>query len=224
LPGNGTSSGFATHPTVIASNIGTGGFDVNSLNNWLSTYVITLQTNTHTSQNGGNGLVLLTEYVDPMIVSISSANQNFTPMRIESLTNQVIVNKIVISSAQTIALSKLGGYADDFSTAMLDFGNYQQFYLNFSNSSITQSIHVSNLNTTNDGLNYQSGQILLNVVSNNNNVILDFSTNFKIDTSWTGAAFTTPPGILYTCNIGLQKMDYTIFNNSIYLGAPTYFS
>jgi len=107
---------------------------------------------------------------------------------------------------------------------MLDFGNYQQFYLNFSNSSITQSIHVSNINVTNGGLNYQSGQILLNVVSNNNNVILDFSTNFKIDTSWTGAAFTTPPGILYTCNTGLQKIDYTIFNNNIYLGAPTYFS
>ena len=224
LPGNGTSSGFATHPTVIANNIGTGGFDVNSLNNWLSTYVITLQANTHTSQSGGNGLVLLTEYVDPMIVSISSAGQNFTPMRIESLTNQVIVNKIVISSAQIVSLSKLGGFAHDYSTAMLDFGNYQQFYLNFSNSSITQSIHVSNINVTNAGLNYQNGQIVLNVVSNNNNVLLDFSTNFKIDTSWTGAAFTTPPGILNTSNIGLQKMDYTIFNNNIYLGAPTYFS
>jgi hypothetical protein len=224
LPGFGTSSGFATHPTVIANNIGTGGFDVNSLNNWLSTYVITLQANTHTSQSGGNGLVLLTEYVDPMIVSISSSGQNFTPMRIESLTNQVVVNKIVISSAQTVSLSGLGGLAHDYSTAMLDFGNYQQFYLNFSNSSITQSIHVSNLNLTNAGLNYQTGQIILNVVSNNNNVLLDFSTNFKIDTSWTGAAFTTPPGILNTCNKGLQKIDYTIFNNNIYLGAPTYFS
>jgi hypothetical protein len=224
LPGNGTSSGFATHPTVIANNIGTGGFDVNSLNNWLSTYVITLQANSHTRQSGGNGLVLLTEYVDPMIVSISSAGQNFTPMRIESLTNQVVVNKIVISSAQIVSLSKLGGFAHDYSTAMLDFGNYQQFYLNFSNSSITQSIHVSNINITNEGLNYQNGQIVLNVVSNNNNVLLDFSTNFKIDTSWTGAAFTTPPGILNTSNVGLQKMDYTIFNNNIYLGAPTYFS
>jgi hypothetical protein len=145
-------------------------------------------------------------------------------MRIESLTNQVVVNKIVISSAQTVALSGLGGLAHDYSTAMLDFGNYQQFYLNFSNSSITQSIHVSNINVANGGLNYQNGQIILNVVSNNNNVLLDFSTNFRIDTSWTGAAFTTPPGILNTCNIGLQKIDYTIFNNNIYLGAPTYFS
>ena len=224
LPGNGTSSGFAIHPTVIANNIGTGGFDANSLNNWLSTYVITSIANTHTKQSGGNGLVLLTEYVDPMIISISSASQNFTPMRIESLTNQVIVNKIVISSAQTVSLSGLGGLAHDYSTAMLDFGNYQQFFLNFSNSSITQSIHVSNINVINAGLNYQNGQIILNVVSNNNNVLLDFSTNFKIDTAWTGAAFTTPPGILNTCNIGLQKMDYTIFNNNIYLGAPTYFS
>ena len=159
-----------------------------------------------------------------MIVSISSANKNFTPMRIESLTNQLIVNKIVISSAQTISLAGLGGLAHDYSTAMLDFGNYQQFYLNFSNSSITQSIHVSNINVGNSGLNYQNGQILVNVVSNNNNVLLDFSTNFRIDTSWTGATFTTPPGILNTCNIGLQKMDYTIFNNTVYLGAPTYFS
>ena len=228
LPGNGTSSGFATHPTVLANNIGTGGFDVNSLNNWLSTYTVPLAANTHAYQSGGNGLIILTEFVDPMIVSISSGSQNFTPLRIEALTNQLVVNKIVISSAQNITVSNGPSYngtpyTDDFSTAILDFGNYQQFYINFYNSTMTQTLHVSNLNVNTAGMNYQTGQIILNILSTNANAKFDFSTNFVIDTSWTGANFTTAPGILTAGNLGVQKMEYTIFNNTVYLAAPTYF-
>ena len=211
LPGQTIYSGFSTHP--LASLLGTGqaGIDSNSFNNYLLNSTFNSITTLPALKNGGNGLAIITEYVDPFKITISTATQNFTPLRIDATTNEVVVNKLVISSAQIITLGP-----NNPSTSMLDFANYQQFYITLRDH-VVSSFHIIPMSTiSSPSMNFQTGNIYLNISTFSTNAFLDLSS-FKIETTWSGNS----PGIISSyANKNTYLFEYSIFNSNIYLTSP----
>lgn len=210
LSGNLTSSGFIEHPQARQLGIGRGGVDVNANFNWLSTATYTLATTTNTIGNGGNGLVILTEFVDPFKITISTANNFFVPLRINSQTNEVVVNKLVISSAQHVTFA-----TNTPSTAFLDFGNYQHFHISLNTYNNIWPIHIIPMSTiSSPTMNYQSGNIAIVVNAANADDKKIILSSFVIDKNWKGEK-----GVIIPSSLGVHMFDYTIFNSNAYLSA-----
>jgi hypothetical protein len=211
LPGQTINSGFNTHPKALELKAGQGGIDYNSFNNLLLYSTFSTYTSTMLSKSGGNGLVILTEYIDPFRITISNATQNFTPLRIDATTNEVVVNKIVISSPQVFILGP-----NNPSTCWLDFGNYQQFYITLRDH-VVSSFHLIPLSTISSAsMNFQTGCIYLNISTVSTSALIDLSS-FRIENGWQGNS----PGVLSTyANTNTYLFEYSLFNSNVYLTNP----
>ena len=210
LPGQTIYSGYRTHPVASVLRSGQGGIDSNSFNNYSLYSTFSSITTTSTLKNGGNGLVIITEYVDPFRIVISTATQTFVPLRIDPTTNEVIVNKLVISSPQNIIMGPTNP-----SSFYLDFANYQQFFITLRDHSVS-SFHLIPLSTVSSSLNFQSGSIYLNISTFSTNALLNFSS-FNIENTWTGNS----PGVLSSYgNRSTYLFEYSVFNSNIYLTTP----
>ena len=210
LPGQTIYSGYRTHPVASVLRSGQGGIDSNSFNNYSLYSTFSSITTTSTLKNGGNGLVIITEYVDPFRIVISTATQTFVPLRIDPTTNEVIVNKLVISSPQNIIMGPTNP-----SSFYLDFANYQQFFITLRDHSVS-SFHLIPLSTVSSSLNFQSGSIYLNISTFSTNALLNFSS-FKIENTWTGNS----PGVLSSYgNRSTYLFEYSVFNSNVYLTTP----
>jgi hypothetical protein len=210
LPGQSNNSGYRTHPVASILGSGQGGIDSNSFNNYLLYSTFSSITTPPALKNGGNGLVILTEYVDPFKITISTATQTFVPLRIDSTTNEVVVNKLVISSPQNIIMGPTNP-----SSFYLDFANYQQFFITLRDHSVS-SFHLIPQSTISSSLNFQSGNIYLNISTFSTNAQLNFSS-FNIENTWTGNS----PGVLSSYgNRSTYLFEYSVFNNNIYLTTP----
>jgi hypothetical protein len=210
LPGQTIYSGFRAHPVASVLGSGQGGIDSNSFNNYslYSTYSSIMTS--PALKNGGNGLVIITEYVDPFRIVISTATQTFVPLRIDATTNEVVVNKLVISSPQNIIMGPTNP-----SSFYLDFANYQQFFITLRDHSVS-SFHLIPLSTVSSSLNFQTGNIYLNISTFSTNALLNFSS-FKIENTWTGNS----PGVLSSYgNRSTYLFEYSVFNSNIYLTTP----
>ena len=210
LPGQTIYSGYRTHPVASVLRSGQGGIDSNSFNNYSLYSTFSSITTTSTLKNGGNGLVILTEYVDPFRIVISTATRTFIPLRIDATTNEVVVNKLVISSPQNIIMGPLNP-----SSFYLDFANYQQFFITLRDHSVS-SFHLIPLSTVSSSLNFQSGSIYLNISTFSTNALLNFSS-FNIENTWTGNS----PGVLSSYgNRSTYLFEYSVFNSNVYLTTP----
>ena len=210
LPGQTIYSGFHTHPVASVLRSGQGGIDSNSFNNYSLYSTFSSITTTSTLKNGGNGLVIITEYVDPFRIVISTATQTFVPLRIDATTNEVVVNKLVISSPQNIIMGP-----SNPSSFYLDFANYQQFFITLRDH-IVSSFHLIPLSTVSSSLNFQTGNIYLNISTFSTNALLNFSS-FKIENTWTGNS----PGVLSSYgNRSTYLFEYSVFNSNVYLTTP----
>lgn len=210
LPGQTIYSGFLAHPVASVLRSGQGGIDSNSFNNYSLYSTFSSITTTSTLKNGGNGLVIITEYVDPFRIVISTATQTFVPLRIDATTNEVVVNKLVISSPQNIIMGPTNP-----SSFYLDFANYQQFFITLRDHSVS-SFHLIPLSTVSSSLNFQSGCIYLNISTFSTNAKLNFSS-FNIENTWTGNS----PGVLSSYgNRSTYLFEYSVFNSNVYLTTP----
>ena len=210
LPGQTIYSGYRTHPVASVLNSGQGGIDSNSFNNYSLYSTFSSITTLPALKNGGNGLVILTEYVDPFRIVISTATRTFIPLRIDATTNEVVVNKLVISSPQNIIMGPTNP-----SSFYLDFANYQQFFITLRDHEVS-SFHLIPLSTVSSSLNFQSGSIYLNISTFSTSALLNFSS-FKIENKWTGNS----PGILSSYgNRSTYLFEYSIFNSNVYLTTP----
>ena len=210
LPGQTIYSGYRTHPVASVLRSGQGGIDSNSFNNYSLYSTFSSITTTSTLKNGGNGLVILTEYVDPFRIVISTATRTFIPLRIDATTNEVVVNKLVISSPQNIIMGP-----SNPSSFYLDFANYQQFFITLRDHSVS-SFHLIPLSTVSSSLNFQSGSIYLNISTFSTNALLNFSS-FNIENTWTGNS----PGVLSSYgNRSTYLFEYSVFNSNVYLTTP----
>jgi len=211
LPGQTFNSGYNTHPLATQLKAGQGGIDSNSFANLLFYSTFSTFITTPAYRNGGNGLVILTEFIDPFRISISNTTQNFTPLRIDATTNEVVVNKIVISSAQIITLGPTNP-----STNYLDFANYQQFYITLQDH-VVSSFHLIPLSSiSSSSMNFQTGSIYLNISTVSTSALLDFSS-FRIENGWQGNS----PGVLSSYgNMYTYLFEYSLFNSNIYLTNP----
>lgn len=210
LPGQSIYSGYRAHPVASVLRSGQGGIDSNSFNNYLLYSTFSSITTPPALKNGGNGLVILTEYVDPFKITISTATQTFVPLRIDATTNEVIVNKLVISSPQNIIMGP-----SNPSSFYLDFANYQQFFITLRDHSVS-TFHLIPLSTVSSSLNFQSGNIYLNISTFSTNAKLNFSS-FKIENTWMGNS----PGVLSSYgNRSTYLFEYSVFNSNIYLTTP----
>ena len=208
VPGNSIYSGFASHPIAAALNVGTGGYNSNSVNNYLFNSTYTSNITSDSVKAGGNGLVVITEFVDPFRITVSTATQTYVPFRIDAQTNEVVVNKLVISSPQLITLGPTNP-----STVYLDFANYQQFYITLKDH-IVSSFHLIPLSTiSSQTMNFQTGSIYLNISTFSTSGVLVFSS-FIIENTWIG----NRPGVVssYTNN-NTFLFEYSIFNSNAYL-------
>jgi hypothetical protein len=210
LPGLTIYSGFPTHPLASLLGSGKGGIDSNSFNNYSLYSTFTSITTSPTIKNGGDGLVILTEYVDPFRIVISTATKTFVPLRIDATTNEVVVNKLVISSPQNIIMGPTNP-----SSFYLDFANYQQFFITLRDHSVS-SFHLIPLSTVLSSLNFQSGSIYLNISTFSTNAQLNFSS-FNIENTWMGNS----PGVLSSYgNRSSYLFEYSVFNSNVYLTTP----
>jgi hypothetical protein len=211
VPGQTFYSGFFAHPTAQIYNSGNGGIDSNSFNNYLLNSTYGYSNIPASARNGGNGLAIITEYIDPFRVTINNGVQNFTPLRIDSITNEFVVNKLVISSAQVATMGP-----SNPSSIFLDFANYQQFYLTLGDH-IVSSFHLIPMSTiSSPTMNFQTGSIYLNISTVSTNAYLDFSS-FHVENSWQGNS----PGLLSTYTLGNTFLfEYSIFNSNVYLTTP----
>jgi hypothetical protein len=210
LPGQTIYSGFQTHPVASVLRSGQGGIDSNSFNNYSLYSTFRNITTPQTLKNGGNGLVIITEYVDPFKITISTATQTFVPLRIDATTNEVVVNKLVISSPQLIILGSTNP-----STNYLDFANYQQFFITLRDH-VVSSFHLIPLSTVSSSLNFQTGNIYLNISTFSTNALLNFSS-FNIENTWMGNS----PGVLSSYgNRSTYLFEYSVFNSNVYLTTP----
>ena len=210
LPGQTIYSGFRTHPVASVLRSGQGGIDSNSFNNYSLYSTFSSITTTSTLKNGGNGLVIITEYVDPFRIVISTATQTFVPLRIDATTNEVVVNKLVISSPQNIIMGP-----SNPSSFYLDFANYQQFFITLRDHNVS-SFHLIPLSTVSSSLNFQTGNIYLNISTFSTNAKLNFSS-FNIENTWMGNS----PGVLSSYgNRSTYLFEYSVFNSNIYLTTP----
>ena len=210
LPGQTINSGYRTHPVASVLGVGQGGIDSNSFNNYSLYSTFSTITTSPLAKNGGNGLVILTEYVDPFRIIISTATQTFIPLRIDATTNEVVVNKLVISSPQNIIMGPTNP-----SSFYLDFANYQQFFITLKDHSVS-SFHLIPLSTVLSSLNFQSGSIYLNISTFSTNALLNFSS-FNIENTWTGNS----PGVLSSYgNRSTYLFEYSVFNSNVYLTRP----
>jgi len=210
LPGQTIYSGYRTHPVASVLRSGQGGIDSNSFNNYSLYSTFSSITTPSTIKNGGNGLVIITEYVDPFKITISTATQTFVPLRIDATTNEVIVNKLVISSPQNIIMGP-----SNPSSFYLDFANYQQFFITLRDHTVS-SFHLIPLSTVSSSLNFQTGNIYLNISTFSTNAKLNFSS-FNIENTWMG----TSPGVLSSYgNRSTYLFEYSVFNSNIYLTTP----
>ena len=210
LPGQSIYSGYPNHPTALLLGTGRGGIDSNSFNNYLLYSTFSSITTPPALKNGGNGLVILTEYVDPFRIVISTSTRTFVPLRIDATTNEVVVNKLVISSPQNIIMGPT-----DPSSFYLDFANYQQFFITLRDHTVS-SFHLIPLSTVSSSLNFQSGNIYLNISTFSTNALLNFSS-FNIENTWTGNS----PGVLSSYgNRSTYLFEYSVFNSNVYLTTP----
>jgi hypothetical protein len=211
FPGQSFYSGFPSHPTAQLYASGQGGINSNAFNNYLLNSTFGNITSDISLLNGKDGLAIITEYVDPMRITISNGDQNFTSLRIDSLTNEFVVNKLVISSAQIFNIGPTNP-----SSLYLDFANYQQFYLTLGDHTVS-TFHIIPLSTiSSPTMNFQTGSIYLNISTVSTNAKLDFSS-FIIENSWYGNS----PGILSTYSLNKTFLfEYSIFNSNIYLTSP----
>ena len=210
LPGQTIYSGYRTHPVASILGSGKGGIDSNSFNNYSLYSTFSSITTSSIIKNGGNGLVIITEYVDPFRIFISTATQTFVPLRIDATTNEVIVNKLVISSPQNIIMGPTTP-----SSFYLDFANYQQFFITLRDHSVS-SFHLIPLSTVSSSLNFQTGNIYLNISTFSTNALLNFSS-FNIENTWTGNS----PGVLSSYgNRSTYLFEYSVFNSNVYLTTP----
>ena len=211
FPGQTFNSGFPAHPTAQLYRAGQGGIDLNSFNNYLLNSTFGYKNNSISALNGGNGLAIITEYIDPFRITINNGTQNFTPLRIDSITNEFVVNKLVISSAQVVTMGP-----SIPSSIYLDFGNYQQFYLTLGDH-IVSTFHLIPMSTiSSPTMNFQTGSIYLNISTVSTNAYLDFSS-FLVENSWQGDS----PGLLSTYTVGNTFLfEYSIFNSNVYLTNP----
>lgn len=208
VPGNSIYSGFSSHPVATSLNIGNGGIDSNSINNYLYNSTYTSKPTSASVKAGGNGLAIITEYVDPFRITVSTATQIYVPFRIDAQTNEVIVNKLVISSPQLITLGPTNP-----STIYLDFANYQHFYITLKDH-IISSFHLRPLSTiSSQTMNFQTGSIYLNISTFSTNAFLDFSS-FVIENTWTGIS----TGVVTSyANNNTFLFEYSIFNSNAYM-------
>ena len=210
LPGQTIYSGYRTHPLASILGSGKGGIDSNSFNNYSLYSTFSSITTLPAVKNGGDGLVILTEYVDPFRIVISTATKTFVPLRIDATTNEVVVNKLVISSPQNIIMGPTNP-----SSFYLDFANYQQFFITLRDHSVS-TFHLIPLSTVSSSLNFQSGSIYLNISTFSTNAQLNFSS-FNIENKWTGNS----PGVLSSYgNQSTYLFEYSVFNSNIYLTSP----
>ena len=211
LPGQTFNSGYTTHPLASALKSGQGGIDSNSFNNYLYPSTFSSITTPFSSKKGGDGLLILTEFVDPFRIVVSNGTQYFVPLRIDAATNEVVVNKLVISSAQVVSMS-----ATHPSSFYLDFANYQQFYLTLKDHEVS-SFHIIPLTTiSSSSMNFQTGNIYLNISTVSTNAVIDFSS-FNIENTWN----QDTPGVLSSYgNRSTYLFEYSIFNSNIYLTTP----
>ena len=211
LPGQTFNSGYSTHPVASILNVGQGGIDSNSFNNYLLTSTFSSITTPSNIKDGGDGLLILTEYVDPFRIVISSGSRYFVPLRIDAATNEVVVNKLVISSAQLVTMGPTNP-----SSFYLDFANYQQFYLTL-NDHVVSSFNIIPLSTiSSPNMNFQTGNIYLNISTFSTSAVLNFSS-FKIENTWR----QDRPGVLSSYgNRSTYLFEYSIFNSNIYLTTP----
>jgi len=210
LPGQTIYSGYRTHPTASVLGSGRGGVDSNSFNNYLLYSTFSSITTFPAVKNGGDGLVILTEYVDPFRIVISTATKTFVPLRIDATTNEVVVNKLVISSPQNIIMGP-----NNPSSFYLDFANYQQFFITLRDHSVS-TFHLIPLSTVMSSLNFQSGSIYLNISTFSTNAQLNFSS-FNIENKWIGNS----PGVLSSYgNNSTFLFEYSVFNSNVYLTTP----
>lgn len=210
LPGQTIYSGYRTHPVASILGSGQGGIDSNSFNNYSLYSTFSSITTSSIIKNGGNGLVIITEYVDPFRIVISTATQTFVPLRIDPTTNEVIVNKLVISSPQNIIMGPTNP-----SSFYLDFANYQQFFITLRDH-VVSSFHLIPLSTVSSSLNFQTGNIYLNISTFSTNALLNFSS-FNIENTWTGNS----PGVLSSYgNRSTYLFEYSVFNSNVYLTTP----
>jgi Glycine rich protein len=210
LPGQTIYSGYRTHPVASVLGSGQGGIDSNSFNNYSLYSTFSSITTSSIIKNGGNGLIIITEYVDPFRIFISTATQTFVPLRIDATTNEVIVNKLVISSPQNIIMGP-----SNPSSFYLDFANYQQFFITLRDHSVS-SFHLIPLSTVSSSLNFQTGNIYLNISTFSTNALLNFSS-FNIENTWTGNS----PGVLSSYgNRSTYLFEYSVFNSNVYLTTP----
>jgi hypothetical protein len=211
LPGQTFNSGYTTHPLASALKSGQGGIDSNSFNNYLYPSTFSSITTPFLSKKGGDGLLILTEFVDPFRIVVSNGTQYFVPLRIDAATNEVVVNKLVISSAQVVTMS-----ATHPSSFYLDFANYQQFYLTLNDHEVS-SFHIIPLTTiSSPSMNFQTGNIYLNISTVSTNAVIDFSS-FNIENTWN----QDRPGILSSYgNRSTYLFEYSIFDSNIYLTTP----
>jgi hypothetical protein len=211
LPGQTFNSGYTTHPLASALNAGQGGIDSNSFNNYLSTTTFSSISTQSSFKNGGDGLLILTEFVDPFRIVVSNGTQYFVPLRIDSATNEVVVNKLVISSAQVVTMGP-----SNPSSIYLDFANYQQFYLTLNDHEVS-TFHIIPLTTiSSPTMNFQTGSIYLNISTFSTNADINFSS-FNIENTWN----QDRPGILSSYgNRSTYLFEYSIFDSNIYLTTP----
>jgi len=219
--GFGVSTGYCNYTLVTQCNIGKGGVDSNAYVNWISSYTYPNYANGSSAvENGGNGLVVLTEFIDPFKITISTATNYFVPFRIDANTNELVVNKLVISSTQLLTGGP-DGVGQSPSTLFLDFGNYQHIYIQIStNNSQPAHIHLIPLSTiSSPTMNFQNGLITIRTdnFGPGNNTLIEMST-FKIDTRWQPST-----GILYPQGYNTYIFDYFINNSNIYLGQNNVF-
>jgi len=211
LPGQTFNSGYTTHPLASALNAGQGGIDSNSFNNYLSTTTFSSISTQSSFKKGGDGLLILTEFVDPFRIVVSNGTQYFVPLRIDSATNEVVVNKLVISSAQVVTMGP-----SNPSSIYLDFANYQQFYLTLNDHEVS-TFHIIPLTTiSSPTMNFQTGSIYLNISTFSTNADINFSS-FNIENTWN----QDRPGILSSYgNRSTYLFEYSIFDSNIYLTTP----
>ena len=130
------------------------------------------------------------------------------PFRVDANTNEVVVNKLVISSPQLITLGPTNS-----STIYLDFANYQQFYITLKDH-VVSSFHLIPISTISvQSANFQTGSIYLNISTFSTNAFLDFSS-FIIEKNWIGNS----PGIISSySNTNKYLFEYSIFNSNAYM-------
>jgi hypothetical protein len=101
------------------------------------------------------------------------------------------------------------------SSFYLDFANYQQFFITLRDHSVS-TFHLIPLSTVSSSLNFQSGNIYLNISTFSTNAQLNFSS-FKIENIWMGNS----PGVLSSYgNRSTYLFEYSVFNSNIYLTTP----